>query len=97
MKLTKTAKVLQILLKKKGNENILQSKTLVENENTKRLKYRESRLNMGMCRKKTLRDLKHSSNQLLDTDSSHTLNNVYQKSQIKTQVTSLKRHLVQLI
>ena len=76
---------------------MLQSKTLVENENTKRLKHRESRLNMRMCRKKTLRDLKHSSNQLLDTDSSHTLNNVYQKSQIKTQVTSLKRHLVELI
>ena len=67
MKLTKTAKVVDIF-QEKVNENILQSKPLVDNEPKKRLKHGESSLNMRMCGKKTLRDLKHSSNQLPGTD-----------------------------
>ena len=81
----------------KVNENILQSKPLIENEHTKRLNHGESSLNIRMRGKSILRDLKHSSNELLDTKSSLNLTNVYQKSQIKTQVTSPKRHLAELI
>ena len=79
------------------NENILKSTTLVESEHTRWLKHSESRSNMRMCEKKTLRDLKHSRNQMLGTDSILNLVNVYHKIQIKAQVNLPKRQLVELV